>query len=87
LEAKAKATPYTLQQNSVVKHFNKTVIKAIRPMLHHKNNFKYWAKPINTMTYLNARSLHKVVKGMTSEEAWNKKKSIANHLRNFGYDA
>jgi hypothetical protein len=56
-------------------------------MFHHKDNLKYWAKPINTMTYLKARSLHKTTKGMTLEEAWNKKKPIANHLRIFGYDA
>jgi hypothetical protein len=86
LEAKAKATPYTLQQNSVVKHFNKIVIKAIQSMFHHKNNLKCWSKPINTMTYLKAKSLHEIVKGMTPEESWNKKKPIANDLRIFGYD-
>ncbi len=55
-------------------------------MFHHKNNLKYWSKPINTMTYLKAKSLHEIVKGMTPEESWNKKKPIANDLRIFGYD-
>jgi len=86
LETEAKASPYTLQQNNVVKHFNKIIIEAIQSMFHHKNNLKYMAKPINTMTYLKAKSLHEIVKGMTSEETWNKKKPIANDLRIFGYD-
>jgi hypothetical protein len=38
------------------------------------------------MTYLKARSFHKIVERMTLEEAWNKKKPIANHLRIFGYE-
>jgi hypothetical protein len=62
----------------VVKHFNKIIIEAIQSMFHHKNNLKYWAKPINTMTYLKARSLLETVKRVTLEEAWNMKKPIAN---------
>jgi len=71
----------------VVKHFNKIVIEAIQSMFHHKNNLKYWAKPINTITYLKARNPHKTIEGMTPKEAWNKKKPIANHLRIFDYEA
>ncbi len=54
-------------------------------MLHHKNiNLKYWVEAINITTYLKPKCPHKVVEGMMSKKAWNRKQLTTNHLKIFG---
>jgi hypothetical protein len=66
-----KFVAYTPQQNGVVELVNQTVVEAIHNMLQHSDlNPKFWAEVMNTISYLKARSSHKVMNGMTPEYAW-----------------
>ncbi len=56
------STPYTPQQNGVIEHFNKTIVKLTHSMIHKRNiNAKYGVEAINTILYLKTRSLHKAL--------------------------
>jgi len=46
-------TPYTLEQNGVAERKNRTIVDAIRTMLHDKKLPKFlWAEVANTAAYV-----------------------------------
>lgn len=56
-----------------------------RSMMQGKNLPKcFWAEPVHTAIYILNRSLTKVVMGMTTYEAWHKRKPSVEHLKVFG---
>ncbi len=64
------STPYTPQQNGVVKLLNHIIVKITRYMFHHRNLEPSWVEVLMTTMYLKVRSSNK--------------KTKKQHLNNFG---
>jgi transposase InsO family protein len=67
--------PYSPQQNGVVERKNKTIVGAVRALLHDQGLPLFlWAEACYTVVYLQNRSPHRAVGSMTLEEAFSGKK-------------
>jgi hypothetical protein len=79
------SSPYTPQQNGVVKRKNRTLLDMARTMLdEYKTSDRFWAKAINTACYsINRLYLHRILK-KTSYELLTGKKSNVSYFRVFG---
>lgn len=77
-------TPYTPEQNSVAKRFNRTIIQTARAMLTWSNlpHF-FWGEAVMTANYLrNLLSLGQ--NELSPTELWDKRKPSIKHFRTFG---
>jgi transposase InsO family protein len=78
-------TPYILQQNGVVKRRNRTVVATARSMLKAKGlPGWFWGKAVNAAMYVLNMCPMKSTSGMTSFEAWHRRRPTVHHLRTFG---
>jgi hypothetical protein len=79
------SSPYTPQQNGVVKRKNRTLLDMARTMLDkYKTPDRFWAEAINTACYsINRLYLHQILK-KTSYELLTGKKPNVSYFRVFG---
>jgi hypothetical protein len=78
-------TPYSLQQNDVMKHQNGMVVATSRSMLKAKGvPGWFWGEAVNIAVYVLNRCPMKSVDGMTPFEVWHGRKLTVHHLRTFG---
>jgi hypothetical protein len=77
-------TPYSPQQNSVVKHHNGTVVATTRSILKTKSlPGSFWGEKVNAGVYVLNRCPMKSVDGMTPLEEWHGRKPEVHHLKTF----
>jgi transposase InsO family protein len=79
------SSPYTPQQNGVVKRKNRTILYMARTMLdEYKTPDQFWVEAINTACYsINRLYLHRILK-KTSYELLTGKKPNVSYFRDFG---
>src|SRR5688500_14467405 len=79
------SSPYTPQQNGVVKRKNRTLLDVARTMLdEYKTSDRIWAEAVNTACYaINRLYLHRILK-KTSYELLTGKKPNVSYFRVFG---
>jgi len=62
-------TPYTPEQNGVAERKNRTIMEAVRAMLHDQSLPKFlWAEAANTTVYVQNRCPHQALGSKTPEE-------------------
>ena len=77
--------PYNPQQNGVAERKNRTIVEAAKAMIHDQSLPMFlWAEASRTVVYVQNRCPHKVVKNMTSEDAFTGVKTEVVLLRIFG---
>eukprot|EP00253_Pinus_taeda_P023024 PITA_23024 len=80
--------PYTPQQNGVAERKNRTLKEMANCMLQSKGlSLSFWAEAINFANYIINRTLTKVLRNITPEEAWSSIKPDVSHFRIFGSEA
>jgi hypothetical protein len=80
-----KKVAYNPQQNGVAERKNRSIIGAVKAMLHDQSFPMYlWAEACNTVVYLWNRSPHQILEGKTPEEAYTCSKPEIGHLKIFG---
>jgi hypothetical protein len=76
--------PYNLQQNGVAERKNKSIIKAVKAMIHDQHLPMFlWAEASMTVVYVHNRNPHKIVRNMTPEESFTRVKLEVGHFRIF----
>jgi hypothetical protein len=76
--------PYNPQQNGVVEWKNKAIVGASIAMLYDQDLPKFlWVEACNTAVYIQNRGPHKVLRRLTHEEAFTRKKLGVGHFRIF----
>jgi IS30 family transposase len=79
------STPYNPQQNGVAERKNRSVMEAVKAMIHDQELSMYlWAEATRTVVYVQNRSPHKVLENKTPEEVFSGKVPEVSHLRIFG---
>ena len=74
------------QQNGVAERKNRTIIKAVKAMIHDQDlPMHLWAEAARTIVYMQNRSPHRVLGNKTPEEMFSGEKPEVSHLRIFGY--
>lgn len=77
--------PYTPEQNGAAERENRTVMEAVRSMLHSSNlPNKLWAEAANTAVYTLNRTAPTKIEGKTPYELWHSKEAPIDHLKIFG---
>ena len=77
--------PYNPQQNGVAERKNRSIVGAVRSMLHDQSlPFFLWAEACSTVVYLQNRSPHRVLGSKTPEEVFMGKKPDVSRFRIFG---
>ena len=77
--------PYTTQQNGVAERKNRSLKEMTTCMLLHKSlDQVFWAEALNCANYIQNRSPHKALDGLTPFEPWNIRKPTVKHFRVFG---
>eukprot|EP00253_Pinus_taeda_P025164 PITA_25164 len=80
--------PYTQQQNGVVERKKHTLKEMANYMLQSKGlSLYFWAEAINCANYILNRTLTKVLKNISPEEAWSSIKQDVSNFRVFGSEA
>ena len=78
-------TPYTPQQNGVVKRKNRTILDMVRSMLKSKRMPKeFRAEAVQCTIYVQNRCPHTKLDYQTPQEAWSEQKPTISHLKVFG---
>lgn len=78
-------TPYSPQQNGVAERLNRTIMDAVRSMLHHQRlSASFWGEATNTAIYCRNRIPHSSLSFKTPYELWYGKRSTLGHLRVWG---
>jgi hypothetical protein len=78
-------TPYNPQQNGVVEGKNKTIMEAMKTMIHDQDLLMHlWAEATRTTVYVQSRLSHGVPGFKTPEEMFFRKKPEVSHLKIFG---
>jgi transposase InsO family protein len=80
-----KTMAYNPQQNGVAERKNRSIISAVKAMMHDQSLPMFlWAEACNTTVYLQNRSPHRILEGKTPEEAFTGSRPEIGHLRIFG---
>ena len=78
-------TPHTPEQNGVAGRKNRTIVEAVRAMLHDQRLPKFlWAETANTVVYVQNWCPHQALGSKTPEEMFTGKKPDVSHFRIFG---
>jgi hypothetical protein len=78
-------TPYNPQQNSVVEQKKRTILEAMKTMMHDQDlPMCLWEKAAMTVVYVQNRLSHSALGLKTSEEMFTGKKPEVSHLKIFG---
>ena len=78
-------TAYTSRQNGVAERFNRTIMDAVRSMLHHANlSDSFWPLAVQAATYVKNRCPTVAVQHMTPYQAWHGRRPDLHSLRVFG---
>jgi hypothetical protein len=79
-------TPYNPQQNSVAERKNRTVMEAVKTMIHDQDLPMFlWEEATMTVIYVQNRLSHSALGFKTPEEMFTGKKPEVSHLKIFGY--
>jgi hypothetical protein len=77
--------PHNPQQNGVVERKHRTIEESVKEMMNDQNLSMFlWGEETMTVVYIQNRSPHRILKNMTPEEAFSRKKPSVEHLRIFG---
>jgi len=78
-------SPYNPQQNGVAERKNKTIMEAVKAMLHDQDLSMYlWAEAAQTTVFLQNMMPHRAVGNKTHEELFTGKKPEVSNFRIFG---
>jgi hypothetical protein len=78
-------TPYNHQQNGVVERKNKTIMEAMKTMIHDRDlPMHLWAEAARTIVYVQNRLSHSALGFKTLEEMFSGKKPEVSHIKIFG---
>jgi hypothetical protein len=78
-------TPYNPQQNRVAKRKNRTIMEAVKTMIHDQDLPMFlWAEATKTTVYVQNRLSHNELGFKTPEEMFSRKKPEVSHLKIFG---
>ena len=78
-------TPYNPQQNGVAERKNRTIMEAVKAMIHDQDlPMHLWAEAAGTAVYVQNRSPHRVLGNKTPEEMFSGEKPEVSHLWIFG---
>jgi transposase InsO family protein len=78
-------TPYNPQQNGVAKRKNKTILEAVKTMIHDQDlPMCLWAEATMAIVYVQNRLSHSALGLKTPEEMFTGKKPKVSHLKIFG---
>ena len=79
------STPYNPQQNGVEERKNRTIMEAVKAMIHDQDlPMHLWVEAARTAVYVQNRSPHCILGNKTPEEMFTGEKLEVNHLRIFG---
>jgi transposase InsO family protein len=79
-------TPYNPQQNGVAERKNKTIMEAMKTMIHDQDlPMHLWAEATKTTIYVQNRLSHNALGFKTPEEMFSGKKPDVSHLKIFGF--
>ena len=83
---KRELTPhYNPQQNDVVEQKNKTILEAVKTMIHDQDlPMCLWAEATMAVVYVQNRLSHSALRLKTLEEMFTRKKPKVSHLKIFG---
>ena len=82
---KRELTTYNPQQNGVAERKNRTIMEAVKAMIHDQDlPMHLWAEAAGIVVYMQNRSPHKVLGRKTPEEIFSGEKPEVSHLRIFG---
>jgi hypothetical protein len=77
--------PHNPQQNGVAKRTNRSIEENMKALMNGQGLSMYlWGEVAMTAIYVHNRSPHRILKDMTPEEAFSRKKPNVEHLRIFG---
>jgi hypothetical protein len=77
--------PHNPQQNGVAERKNQSIEESIKAMMNDQNLSMFlWGEATMTTVYVQNRSPHRILKNMTPEEDFSRKKPSVEHLRIFG---
>jgi transposase InsO family protein len=78
-------TPYNPQQNGVVERKNKTIMEAVKTMIHDQDLLMcLWEEAVMIVVYVQNQLSHSALGFKTSEEMFTGKKLEVSHLKIFG---
>jgi hypothetical protein len=78
-------TPYNPQQNGVAERKNRTIMEAVKTMIHDQDlPMCLWAEATMTTVYVQNRLSHSALGFKTPEEMFTRKKPKVSHLKIFG---
>jgi hypothetical protein len=78
-------TPYNPHQNGVAERKNRTIMEAVKAMIHDQDlPMKLWAEEARTVVYVHNRTPHHVLGNKTPEEMFTRENLEVSHLRIFG---
>jgi hypothetical protein len=79
------SVPYNPQQNGVAERKNRSIVEAVKAMIHDQSLPMFlWEEASNTTVYIQNRSPHRILEDKTHEEAFTGVKPEVSHLRIFG---
>jgi hypothetical protein len=77
--------PHNPQQNGVAERKNRSIEETVKSLLNDQGLSMYlWGEATMTAIYVQNKSLHRILKDMTPEEAFSGKKPNVEHVRIFG---
>jgi hypothetical protein len=84
-EVRELTTPYNPQQNGVAERKNRTIMEAVKTMIHDQDlPMHLWAEAARTTVYVQNRLSHSALGFKTPEEMFSGKKPEVSHLKIFG---